>query len=139
MLDIDTAIKHCLEVAEQNDIQADKWQEEGGEEWGKTTACRECAAEQRQLAEWLTELKELRENYSAQTEVIGFFKSDNKQLDERMKEAKRLLKMAVEDINECVDCFKSCDECCCDQDNHCHWKHEAEALKLIGEDEGVNT
>lgn len=58
MMELDEAIKHCLEVAEQNDIQADKWQEEGGEEWGKTTACRECAAEQRQLAEWLRELKE---------------------------------------------------------------------------------
>lgn len=49
-------------------------------------------------------------------------------------ELKRLLKRAVEDINEYVDCFESrCDECCCDHDNHCHWKHEAEALKLIGE------
>ena len=55
---IDEAISHALEVAEQNDTQADKWREEGGEEWGKTTACRECAADHRQLAEWLRELKE---------------------------------------------------------------------------------
>ena len=62
----------------------------------------------RQIAEWLTELKE----------------------------AKRLLKLAVEDINYYVDCYEAhCDECCCSQDNHCHWKHEAEVLKLIGEDE----
>ena len=60
MLDIDTAIKHCLEVAEQNETQAEKWQEEGGEEWGKTTACRECAADHRQLAEWLQELRAYR-------------------------------------------------------------------------------
>ena len=57
-----------------------------------------------------------------------------------LKEAKRLLKMAVEDINFYVDCYEAhCDECCCSQDNHCHWKHEAEALKLIGEDEDENS
>lgn len=49
------------------------------------------------------------------------------------EEYKRLLKAAVNDINFYVDCFEACcDECCCDHDNHCHWKHEAEALKLIG-------
>lgn len=49
-------------------------------------------------------------------------------------EAKRLLKAAVEDINYYVDCYEAhCDECCCDQGNHCHWKHEAEALALIRE------
>ncbi len=56
-LTLDKAIKHCLEAAKKNEAQAEKWQEEGGEEWGKTTACRESAAEQRQLAEWLIELK----------------------------------------------------------------------------------
>lgn len=59
-LTLDDAIKHCFEVAEQNETQADKWQEEGGEQWGKTTACRECAADHRQLAEWLTELRAYR-------------------------------------------------------------------------------
>ena len=53
-------------------------------------------------------------------------------------EAKRLLKAAVDDINYYVDCYEAhCDECCCDQNNHCHWKHEAEALALIGEDTNV--
>lgn len=139
---LDEAIKHCLEVAEQNETQAEKWREEGGEEWGKTTACRECAAEHRQLAEWLIELKELREQ-------IFNLKLDNERLRDcvdscvrngeldyaELAEAKRLLKLAVEDINSYVDCYEShCDECCCSQDNHCHWKHEAEALALIGED-----
>ena len=58
---INEAIVHAMKVAEQNDAQAEKWREEGGEEWGKTTACRECAADYRQLAEWLIELKDLRE------------------------------------------------------------------------------
>lgn len=70
--------------------------------------CMECAADHIQLAEWLRELKE----------------------------TKRLLKAAVEDINYYVDCYEAhCDECCCDHDNHCHWKHEAEALALIGGEE----
>lgn len=107
---LDEAIKHCLEVAEQNDAQAEKWREEGGEEWGKTTACRECAADHRQLAEWLAELKE----------------------------AKRLLKAAVEGFDNCADrCI--CDDC----DSRCPfynfgcvsgWKHRDEALALIGEE-----
>lgn len=81
---LDEAIKHCLEVAEQNETQADKWQEEGGEEWGKTTACRECAADHRQLAEWLTELKE----------------------------AKRLLKAAIEDFNVLgIELDSNCEFC----------------------------
>ena len=60
-LTLDEAIKHCEEVAEQNETQANKWQEEGGEQWGKTTACRECATDHRQLAEWLRELKEAKQ------------------------------------------------------------------------------
>lgn len=55
-------------------------------------------------------------------------------IDDLLK-ARKLLRAAVEDINFYVDCYEAhCDECCCSQDNHCHWKHEAEALKLIGED-----
>ena len=67
-LTLEEAISHCLEVAEQNDAQAEKWREEGGEEWGKTTACRECAADHRQLAEWLKELKSLRKKAEHLTE-----------------------------------------------------------------------
>lgn len=77
------------------------------------------ASEYKQIAEWLTEQKELR---SLKTDYV-FFKA----------EAKKLLKAAVEDINFYVDCYEAhCDECCCDHDNHCHWKHEAKALALIG-------
>jgi hypothetical protein len=110
---IDEAIKHCEEVAEKNETQALRigQQYEGTLLDRDAKECRECAAEHRQLAEWLTELKE----------------------------AKRLLKAAVDDINYYVDCYEAhCDECCCDQNNHCHWKHEAEALALIGEDGDTN-
>lgn len=58
---LDEAIKHCLEVAEQKehdsitttgDYELDVAMKEG---------CMQCAANHRQLAEWLTELKNRRE------------------------------------------------------------------------------
>lgn len=56
---LDEVIKHCEEVAEQYETQADKWEEEGGERWGKTLSCRECAREHKQLGEWLKDYKRL--------------------------------------------------------------------------------
>ena len=96
MMTIDEAIRHCEEVAE------------------KMNDC-ECAADHRQLAEWLRELKE----------------------------AKRLLKAAVEGysfighITKDYACpsFTSCSACPMDEGKQCKiWEHEAEVLKLIGED-----
>lgn len=104
-LTLDDAIKHCLEVAEQNDTQAEKWQKEGGEQWGKTTVCRECAADHRQLAEWLMELKDLRAEQNDQYTFI-------RELMDELKEAKRLLKAAVEQmvqVGEVCDCIHSQD------------------------------
>lgn len=66
---LDEAIKHCLEVADKNEISAITYKnckEIKTNMYEKLTAekaendCRECAAEHRQLAEWLTELKDLR-------------------------------------------------------------------------------
>ena len=60
---LDEAIKHCEEVAEQNEKESKLW------EGGVTEAFKqkeqklcECASEHRQLAEWLRELKALKEN-----------------------------------------------------------------------------
>ena len=57
-LTLGEAIKHCLEVAEQNETQADKIGRQliGSAIDKYATDCRECAAEHRQLAEWLREL-----------------------------------------------------------------------------------
>lgn len=55
---LEEAIKHCLEVAEEQEKDAEyhrEWHENYYEK-----DCRECAAYHRQLAEWLTELKEAR-------------------------------------------------------------------------------
>ena len=67
----------------------------------------------RQLAEWLTQLKEV----------------------------KRLLKATISDIYEVCSCNTwGCDICehlreTCDYDDRFTWRHKAEVLKLIGEDD----
>lgn len=117
---IDEAIAHALEVAEKNECKMTS------DDGYTDVSMKRCAAEHRQLAEWLTELKE----------------------------AKRLLKAAVEDFKEINSDILTCkycrwyseeiDECTyypedtpCEQ--ICGWKHEVEALKLIGEDEDENS
>lgn len=52
---LDEAIKHCLDIADGQDKCADISVSEHAKE-----RIRECAADHRQLAEWLGELKELR-------------------------------------------------------------------------------
>lgn len=118
MLDIDTAIKHCLEVAEKQEDNAkdcnsfDEWTET---EYYDKESCLQCAADHRQLAEWLTELKDLRE--------------ENEQL-------KRILKVAISNIYKKCSCENSdCDICetetTCDYDNRFTWRLEKEAFDLI--------
>jgi hypothetical protein len=105
------------------------------------TECRECAADHRQLAEWLMELKDLRAEQNDQYVFIHELMSE-------LKEAKRLLKLAVEDFetiesnleyNEhCVIKTHSirCDECPLSATTiyRCKWRHADEALKLMGDE-----
>lgn len=146
MMELDETIKHCLEVTNEKSKQAKLWKSK--DEATISRYFKKCAADHRQLAEWLTELKDLRELYHA-TSTNGFLSDTIKQLEE----AKRLLKMAVPIINNSFPEVGSCwgcanhdevnDECkegafaeCADV---CKWKYADEALKLIGEDEDVNT
>ena len=59
---IEEVIRHCEEVAEQKEADSfiDRWTD--GDEWSESIKedYRQCAAEHRQLAEWLKELKERR-------------------------------------------------------------------------------
>ena len=123
---IDEAISHALEVAEQNETQADKWREEGGEKWGKTTACRECATDHRQLAEWLMDYKDLKAEQNDQYVFIHELMSE-------LEKAKQLLKSAIDEWHIVCE-WGNCGEYCgwfengkCSQ----KWSGEAEALKLI--------
>ncbi len=58
---IDEAIKHCLKVASENDSQAAEYNEHDEWEFVNKCNCERRAADHRQLAEWLTELKDRRE------------------------------------------------------------------------------
>ena len=67
---LDEAIKHCLEVVEENDLAAGMYEilaENNHNAYERLTAetnssrCTKCATDHKQLAEWLTELKDLRE------------------------------------------------------------------------------
>ena len=60
---IDEAIKHCLEVAEKHKRHAKILEKRLlGSGLDTVDYCLQCAADHRQLAEWLTELKEYRED-----------------------------------------------------------------------------
>jgi hypothetical protein len=61
MLDLESAIKHCEEVAEELEEEAVKGCCDDTE---IVNNCYECASEHRQLAEWLRELKEIKHLFS---------------------------------------------------------------------------
>ena len=125
-LTLDTAIKHCLEVAENNEqFASGKWIGSEGE--ANRQECEQCAADHRQLAEWLMELQELtmqieaprlgsiEEYHYELAKCKAAFWSCNRrcmnaeeqyrrkadelrQAQEQIAEYKRLLKAAVEDL-----------------------------------------
>lgn len=93
MLSLDEAIKHCEEVAEEKEREAEYRQETqgdmfkflddlsksvGGEgiENDALNECLECAKEHRQLAEWLRELKIHREIHDVLLQLLVDFDID---------------------------------------------------------------
>lgn len=104
-----------------------------------------------QLAEWLTELKDLREENKVLTSECDRLIKEKGELlkkSESITEYKRLLKIAVADMGvtvakvyngglicECCKWKSQMDECCCPDDRGCdvvyRWRHADEALKLI--------
>lgn len=108
---IDEAIKHCLEVAGKQQVRADFGEMIGVFDGLDVESCKECAADHRQLAAWLTELKE----------------------------AKRLLKLAITCLND-GGCTKDCDICtnledCIRErhDNSFEWRYTDEVKELIND------
>lgn len=61
MMTLDEAIKHAEEVAEVKERQLVEFSKYRAEITKEGDECLKCAKDHRQLAEWLTELKELRE------------------------------------------------------------------------------
>lgn len=148
---IDEAIKHCLEVAEHNEAKAQKIgvQFLGTTKDREATECRECAADHRQLAEWLTELQQKRDavkHLSEWNRKLTDYKNEMVckygESQEQLAEAKRLLKAAVEDIykarqgcncNICDMPPEPTERCQYENGEDCQfkWRYADEALKLI--------
>lgn len=118
-LTLDEAIKHCLEVAEEQSrlyslcpCPCDGTKNCMSLKNGKDMGCTKCAAEHRQLAEWLMELKEARQYLM---EAVDGFKALGKELDEKCE------------LN--LDCSK----CPLNNGGNCRaWKHTKAVMKLIG-------
>ena len=135
-LTLDEAIEYYINVATQRAVADegmgvnDKWHET---KFMTKKESEQVIADNRQLAEWLTELKELR---SLKTDYV-FFKA----------EAVKLLKAAVEGYsfighitkNYACPAAISCSACPMDEGKQCRiWEHADEALALIGEDGDTN-
>lgn len=105
-LTLGEAIKHCLEVAEQKEHDSITTTGDHELDIAMKEGCIQCAADHRQLAEWLTELKELRNSVGAvklkdMKDAVGLLQeldAENNQLTSQLAETKRLLKAAVEDF-----------------------------------------
>jgi hypothetical protein len=76
---IDEAISHCLEVAEEQSrlyslcpCPCDGMKNCMSLKNGKDMGCTKCAADHRQLAEWLTELKEAKSIIRVCNRVLGY-------------------------------------------------------------------
>lgn len=120
---IDEAIKICEEDAEKigGNPQSDRHAER----------CR-------QLAEWLTELKQWRRVYGVCPSYEMCIPECKEGYNAQISEYKRLLKVAVEDMSEKNFCAKVCkrDSFACRVSDTCDfkWRYADEALALIGED-----
>ncbi|MBO6108101.1 MAG: hypothetical protein J6P16_01715 [Eubacterium sp.] len=77
---LDEAIKHCKEVAKEQDKLCKRYDDASGysrshNEAIRTTdakRCEECAEEHRQLAAWLKELKDAKETLQAMYGKLGY-------------------------------------------------------------------
>lgn len=114
---IDEAISHALEVAERYERMEDSHDDKLKEE------CLQCAADHRQLAEWLTELKEAKRLLKAAVE-------DNKRvLRENFGDICLFCKHYRNSEAQCRKPHNGSGSWCCE---NAEWRYAAEALKLIG-------
>ena len=154
---IDEAIKHCEEVAKENEYASKKgiWFLPENEVKDIKEQCAECAADHRQLADWLRELQELEAKHWDECRQIAHYDDelkeatlqairnnartvlsnmDNLDLHDENRELKRLLKAAVEDFRRAT---QGCIGIQCDSCPHtathkgCVWRYADEAEKLI--------
>ena len=141
---IDEAISHALEVAERQEYLSQNYHEYVEEKWNVKARekCAKRAAEHRQLAEWLTELKQWRRVYGVCPNYEMCIPECREGYNAQIAEYKKLLEMAVEDISKmpCNNDTHRPESCyICDKHGNCaysdsfKWCKADIALKLIGE------
>lgn len=143
---LDEAIKHCLEVAENNEqFASGKWIGSEGE--ANRQECEQCAADHRQLAEWLTELKQWRRVYGICPSYEMCIPECREGYNAQIAEYKRLLKAAVEDFAAIAEVHAAATPILCPQYGKYmkaidvrtrKWRYADEALALIGEEDESN-
>lgn len=93
-------------------------------------------------AEIIEELRTAEHNFFVTEEAFHNATESAKKIcgeyEDEIKELKRLLKLAVEDIDlamgESICCICKFILCGCDDSKSCTWRHLDEAMKLIGEE-----
>ena len=142
-LTLEDAISHCLEVAEQKEHDSITTTGDYELDIAMKEGCIQCAADHRQLAEWLTELKQWRRVYGVCPSYEMCIPECKEGYNAQIAEYKRLLKAAVEDISKmpCNNDTHSPDSCyICDKHGNCSytdsfkWCKANIALKLIGDE-----
>lgn len=109
---------------------------------GFEEGCQQCAAEHRQLAEWLMDYKNLQEENKVLTQECDRLIKEKGELlkkSEQIGEYKRLLKSATDVLRMFIPCDEdyNCSECIkqrqnCAYDDSFRWRYLDEALKLLG-------
>ncbi len=140
---IDEAISHALEVAERQEYLStqnhgyceEKRNVEAREQ------CAECAADHRQLAEWLTELKQWRRVYGVCPSYEMCIPECKEGYNAQIAEYKRLLKSATNVLNMFIPCDEdyNCSECIkqrqnCEYDDSFKWRYADEVEKLLNDE-----
>ena len=93
---IDEAISHALEVAGEQQKRADSAELIDILDGLDVEACKECAADHRQLAAWLTELKEAKGIIRVCNRVLGYLLECEIESTSTRHEVETLLKSITE-------------------------------------------
>ena len=109
-LTLDDAIKHCLEVAEQK--ERDSAELIAILDELNVDACKECAADHRQLAEWLMKLKELEAKHWDECRQIAHYDDEIKRLEAPVKHGRWENEYLEDDDVWWADCTN------CNNDTH---------------------
>ena len=115
---LDEAIKHCLDIADGQDKCAEISVSEHAKE-----RISQCAADHRQLAEWLTELKEAKRLLKAAVE------DNTRVLRENFGDICQFCKHYSNSEAQCCKPHNGSGSWCCE---NAEWRYADEALKLIG-------